>query len=441
MKKNDILKAIDKKNITSSKKKGSNTTTKTKNNKKYKNTGKKKPVVPVKDNIIVVDTPNKRPIEVVKKVEKTTPIKEEKKKEKPIRTPKQKLIRFVIKLGIILVSIIILVLLFLALTEYKPKEKEKLEIIGDGYHDLEPNSTLTLMTWNIGYGALGDNADFFMDGGKMVKTADRIRLNKNIKNIQYHIEQIKPNIFFLQEVDKYSKRANHVNELSYMGNHFVAYNYSYARNFKVSYVPYPITNMIGSVDSGIATFTKYKIDSAERISLPGSYMWPVSMANFKRCIQVTRIPIKDTEKQLVLINVHFEGFTDDKKRNEQVDKFIKVLNREIKKDNYVIVGGDFNQTFSSVDKSKYPQQKKKWKPGTFDVSKIKGEWQFLMDTEVPSCRSLDQPYTEEAKEKFQYYLIDGYIVSKNIQVNEIKTQDYGFVASDHNPVVLNVTLQ
>ena len=441
MKKNDVLKAIDKKNISSSKKKGNNSTSKSKNTKKNKNTAKKKPTSPVKDNLILVDSPSSKPIEVVKREEKKVEKEKKIEKEKPMLTPKQKLIRFAIKLGIFLVIIVVLILVFLAVTEYKPKAKEKLEVNGEGYHDLEPNSTFTIMTWNIGYGALGDNADYFKDGGKMVKSADRIRLNKNIKNIQYHIEQIKPNIFFLQEVDKYSKRANHVNELSYMGNHFVAYNYSYARNLKVTYLPYPIPNMIGSVDSGIATFTKYNVKSAERIGLPESYMWPFSMANYKRALQITRIPVKDTEKELVLINVHMEEYAKDEKRNAQTEKLIELIQKENKKENYIIVGGDFSQTFSNIDKKKYPQQEHKWAPGTLDVSKIKGDWQFLMDGEIPTSRSLDQPYTEKVKEKFQYYLIDGYIVSKNIQVNEVKTQDYGFVASDHNPVVLNVTLQ
>ena len=37
-------------------------------------------------------------------------------------------------------------------------------------------------------------------------------------------------------------------------------------------------------------------------------------------------------------------------------------------------------------------------------------------------------------------MIDGYIVSPNVQVDRVKTLDEGFVYTDHNPVLLEVTL-
>ena len=41
---------------------------------------------------------------------------------------------------------------------------------------------------------------------------------------------------------------------------------------------------------------------------------------------------------------------------------------------------------------------------------------------------------------FQFYMIDGYIVSENVQIRNLETIEMSFVASDHNPVHLNVTL-
>jgi hypothetical protein len=40
----------------------------------------------------------------------------------------------------------------------------------------------------------------------------------------------------------------------------------------------------------------------------------------------------------------------------------------------------------------------------------------------------------------QYYVIDGFIVSPNVQVDSVETVDAGFEFSDHNPVMLHVTL-
>ena len=81
-----------------------------------------------------------------------------------------------------------------------------------------------------------------------------------------------------------------------------------------------------------------------------------------------------------------------------------------------------------------------WLPGEIDVSAFSGDWQFLMDVTKPSCRSLDKPLIGADLDSFQYYLIDGFIVSKALAVSYLGTHDLGFVNSDHNPVFLTVTL-
>jgi len=63
-----------------------------------------------------------------------------------------------------------------------------------------------------------------------------------------------------------------------------------------------------------------------------------------------------------------------------------------------------------------------------------------MDARTPSCRSLDRPLKGADKDTFQYYLIDGFIVSDNLRVEALETVGLDFVHSDHNPVRLTVTL-
>ena len=41
---------------------------------------------------------------------------------------------------------------------------------------------------------------------------------------------------------------------------------------------------------------------------------------------------------------------------------------------------------------------------------------------------------------FQFYLIDGFIVSANVQAKAAETLDEGFTCTDHNPVRLKFTL-
>ena len=64
-----------------------------------------------------------------------------------------------------------------------------------------------------------------------------------------------------------------------------------------------------------------------------------------------------------------------------------------------------------------------------------------MDNRVPTCRSLDRPLAGASAEGFQFYLIDGFIVSANVRADSVETLDYGFVSTDHNPVRLSFTLE
>ena len=56
---------------------------------------------------------------------------------------------------------------------------------------------------------------------------------------------------------------------------------------------------------------------------------------------------------------------------------------------------------------------------------------------VPSCRNADAPYHDE-----QFVLtVDGFIVSENVQVEELAVIDTGFAYSDHNPIRLTFSLR
>ena len=140
------------------------------------------------------------------------------------------------------------------------------------------------------------------------------------------------------------------------------------------------------------------------------------------------------------MNLHLEAYDSGEGKVAQTKMLAEVLKEERDKGNYVIAGGDFNQIFSSADENAYPPNPDLWTPGEIDVDQIGEGFQFFMDESTPTCRSLDKPLEGADKDNFQYYLIDGFIVSDNITIDDGKTVDLGFKATDHNPVVLNLTL-
>ncbi len=370
----------------------------------------------------------------------------------PVRKKRSVLRKLLIGLGITIGVILLFaigVIGWLTITEYRPEERENLTVTpaaGEAALPAAPTDReITLMTWNIGYGALGDNADFFMDGGSGVYTADEERVNANLNEMLGTIRDVNPDILFVQEIDEDCSRSYGIDEIGLfsetmnrdLGRGFQS---TFAYNFKVKYVPYPLPP-IGRVYSGIQTLSAFRIDTAERVKLPSPFKWPVSVANLKRCVSIHRCPVEGSGRELVLINLHLEAYDSGEGKIEQTKILKEILEAEVAKGSYVIAGGDFNQTFSNADVSAYPQQEGKWECGKIDVSEYSTELSFLTDTSAPTCRSLDQALEGADRETFQYYVVDGFIVSGNVEAVSVQTIDLGFHATDHNPVVLKVKLK
>lgn len=345
-------------------------------------------------------------------------------------------------IGIGLLVIVLLaggVIGFLSATEYRPDEIETVAVEGTPSKELSVGESFTVLSWNAGYGALDETADFFMDGGKSVRAEDAETVEENLDGILAVTKSLDPDIVFYQEVDVDSSRSKYVKEYDRLKHSFDGYTSSLAENYKVAYVPYPVPTL-GKVDSGVATFCSYPVKNASRVQLPVPFSWPVRIINLKRCLLVSRVPVSGSDKELVLVNLHLEAYDEGEGKIAQTQMLADFLNQEACKGNYVIAGGDFNQTFSSADVSAYPTYPGNWESGKIDVENIGEGWQFLMDESVPSCRLLNRPYAGGDKASFQYYLIDGFIVSANVTVESVKTQDIGFVHSDHNPVLMRVAL-
>ena len=359
--------------------------------------------------------------------------------------PVRKILRLMLSLALFLLMLFAGVLEYLTLTEYRPAERERVSVESGGRALIGAGDPFTVVTWNCGYGALGDNADFFMDGGKSVFTADKERVRLNIAKITDALAQMQPDVIFLQEVDRDSARSRGIEEVielsnTLQGDYDMIYTSAFAGNLKVRFVPFPVPP-IGRVNSGLVTFSDALARDAERIQLPIPFKWPVRLANLKRCLLVERLPLQNVDRELVLINLHLEAFDNGEGKEAQTVMLREILEEEAANGNYVIAGGDFNQSFSNTDISDYPLQEGVWAPGHIDTSEFTDGWQCLMDASVPTCRSLDKPYAGADKDTFQYYVIDGFIVSSNIEVKSVQTQDLGFVNSDHNPVLMECVLK
>lgn len=325
---------------------------------------------------------------------------------------------------------------FMTVTDYKPDSKITLEVDQKSWQDIDSDEFKATI-FNIGYCGLDKEQDFFMDGGTGSRASSKEKVLSNLASITSFLKENESDFILLQEVDFDSTRTYHINEQEKLSESFSDYSDTYAVNYDVPWVPVPITKPMGDVKSGLVTLSKYKIDDSTRYQFPGAEKWPRQLALLDRCFIETRHKVSD-DKELVIINTHMSAY--DKGgfvRAQQMNFLVEYLKNEYDKGNYVVVGGDWNHELPGADADKMNPGEER--PGW--VKKIDVEFPnylWAVDVKTPTTRDDDKPYV---KGENYIAIIDGFLVSDNIQVIEVKTSDIGFENSDHNPVTLRFSLK
>lgn len=360
--------------------------------------------------------------------------------------------KLVIKIAIILLLLILLILtgyvIYLSATYYRIDDNLEQEIEDNTVLELNKNDELSILTYNIGFGAYSQDYSFFMDKGeykdgkkttgKYAKGISKDNVLKNSEGAKNTVISMNPDFIFLQEVDTNSTRSYHINQKEMFGVAYSTYDRVYASNFHTGYLAYPLFDNHGTVNSGIYTLSKYNISSSVRRSLPITKSFISKFFDLDRCMQVTRVSVND--KELVLINVHMSAYDEGGVyRKKQLELLNGILSSEKEKGNYVIVGGDYNQAFDNS--LNYFESLQKPYEGLAEISDddLATGYKFAKTSkEVPTVRGADIPYK---KGETYTSIIDGFIVSENIEIIETKNINTEFMYSDHNPVYMRFKLK
>ncbi len=343
------------------------------------------------------------------------------------------------------------VLAYGTIYDWKPEGVENLKIETQAALSEIPDSgNLQLISWNVGYGGLGAQSTFFYDNGqnffsgsKMVRPPRELT-DKNVKGIGEFLQTVSPDFVLLQEVDRDSRRSYHLDEQDTWAKAMPNYASVFALNYNCVRVPLPICepwNPIGKTYGGLGTFSKYQPLDPKRHQLPGEYGWPTRIFQLDRCLAVQRFKVKNG-KQLVLVNLHNSAYDPGGVlKKQQIDYLKTLLLKEYQAGNYVICGGDWNQTPPNISINTFMT---KGQTGYADEDYpaispelMPEEWVWAFDPTTPSNRSLVDVYNP--KTTF-ITLIDYFLLSPNVKLKQARGINQEFEFSDHQPVIIKVEL-
>lgn len=330
-----------------------------------------------------------------------------------------------------------------------------IEVKNDQDGEIEIGKEYTALTYNIGFGAYDRDYSFFMDEGVMndgTKTKGKygkaVSKENVLKNTNGSIEILKSvnaDFMMLEEVDTKSTRSYKVNQYEMITSTFNNYSISYASNFHSGYLPYPLNDMHGTVNSGLLTMSRFNMKESKRIELPVETKFPTKFFDLDRCLNLTRYKVG--EKDLVMITAHLSAYDEGGVyRQKQLLLLNELMSEEYSKGNYVIVGGDFNHDLvNSYERGlfKSEQQLPEWLQ-ILNNDDLTSGFSIIADDTSPSCRDADIPYEQGV---VFTSVVDGFIVSNNIDVKSVNNivnlngDDISFMYSDHNASVLKFCLK
>jgi len=341
-----------------------------------------------------------------------------------------------------LLGVVVIYVAYLFLSYSRIPDMQPLETEGAAGEPVKRGESYTALIQNIGFGAYTADFTFFMDGGTESWAESRESVIDCVTAAADTAKGHDPDFILFQEVDFDSTRSYHIDESSILETFFEEYQTTFAVNYHSAFLAYPFTQPHGASNSGIMTLNRVgEVSSAVRRSLPISE----SVSKFldlDRCYSKTSIPVEGGG-ELVLYNVHLSAYGgSDEIRTAQMTMLFEDMAEEYRNGNYCVCGGDFNHDFTGDSTQKLnggAEVDFGWaQPFPEDLlpsciircDDYEGEL-------APTCRNCDIPYEEG---NF-VIIVDGFLVTDNVEVERVQNIYTAFSYSDHCPVVLDFILK
>ncbi len=330
-------------------------------------------------------------------------------------------------------------LLYVVCSYYRVEDNLPLDSSGGAEGQVPVGESLTVVTYNIGFGAYSDDYSFFMDGGEYSRAFSEAAVRENTAGALAAVQAASPSLVLFQEVDVDGDRSYHVDQAALLAEGFDGFSRVFGQNYDSPYFFYPFTSPIGANRSGLLTFSRYGITSALRRSLPiedSLYKY----LDLDRAYTVTRMSTSNG-RELVLYNVHLSAYTSDGSiADEQMRLLAADMQAEYEKDNYVVAGGDFNKDLLGDSSEFFTRTEGEFtwaKP--FDMSLLPEGFICHTGANLPTCRNADSAYRGDGTD---FVLsVDGFLCSPNVEVVVCETLNVSFAYSDHNPVRMEFILK
>ncbi|MCH8168015.1 MAG: hypothetical protein IIC03_08830 [Proteobacteria bacterium] len=287
---------------------------------------------------------------------------------------------------------------------------------------------ISVSTWNLGYAGLGSASDFIKDGGTRMFPPSRDAVRDNLAGIVATASGLDVDVMLFQEVAGASPLNYWIALDAALARLMGDRQYWFRHDVSTWGVPRPLRLKHGSVIA-----SRVSARRAEIAPLPQESGPMLGLVVRLYALQVVTIAGAGGGPDWVIVNLHLSAFDDGARlRREQLRAVFAFAEARYREGSRVILGGDWNLILMHSDfESNTPDEFLSW---IHDLPRdaVPEGWTIAVDPARPTVRTLYKPYVPG--ENFTS-IIDGFIVSPNVEVVEVETRDTGFRHSNHAPVI------
>lgn len=292
---------------------------------------------------------------------------------------------------------------------------------------------LTIVTWNVGFGGMGAEAEMAMDGGSRIIPSSARSVIKNIRGIQKIIRKQEADVFLLQEIS-HGSLLNHWYDIERRIRKVLqGFEGKFIPNFRVPLLPFQFLRN----EHGLGTF----VHPDHTVTKTESYAYKKSETYYGFVRRHDYLLATFLEPKnggpIVIINTHLASFDEGGAiRTKQCEEVLAYAKELYETGHNVVIGADWNMLLQDkfIDeaaKDRYAKALCK-----FPVESLPDGWTMQCCETHPTVRAASTPYCKNSSVTAS---IDGFVCSPGVTVESVRTLNYNFQWSDHNPVELVVS--
>ncbi len=286
-------------------------------------------------------------------------------------------------------------------------------------------TSITVVTWNLGYGGLGAGSDFFADGGQAYLPPGPGAPRESAEAIAAWLGASDADVVLTQENARPSVINFWTDLKGRVDRALPDHQRVFHPDFQTRYLPPPLR-----ISNGMASYVRH--------GLTGSDIWPMPSDGdpydgpLRRRYGALATTMDGPGGCWTFVNLHTSAFDEGGAlRRRQLAAILERAAAVHASGSRVVIGGDFNMRLVQTDFAHTTLEEHLFWVHDLPTDVLPEGWRVVADPATPTVRTNERPYV--AGENYTA-VIDGFIVSPDVEVMSVTGADLGFRHSDHQPV-------